>query len=178
MWNTSSTRWCQASWKQFSSLPIKSAISRVILSPSVAATSYLRLPPSSFSSFDWSSMCDDRESVHLISRSLLPEIRKNLKCSNQVILGAIGYTRIVKVHFLRKSHVSSVNLRWPTVYCFITTEMAYLPRKIIMISHSYKLINAHLKNIMFPSVTLYKSLPYVYLTCMYDFTLFILRVGQ
>lgn len=53
-------------------------------------------------------------------------------------------------------------MRWPTVHCFITTEMAYLPRKIIMISHSYRLINAHLKNVMFPSVTLYKSLPYVY----------------
>lgn len=87
-------------------------------------------------------------------------------------MGAIGYTRIVKVHFLRTSHVSYVNMRCPTVHCFITTEMAYLPRKIIMIycspfSHSYRLINAHLKNVMFPSVTLYKSLPYVHITCIY-----------
>lgn len=90
-------------------------------------------------------MCDDRESLHLISRSLLPVIRKNLKCSNQVILGAIGYTRIEKIHFLRTPHVSYVKMRWPTVHCFITTEMAYLPRKITIISHSYRLINVHLK---------------------------------
>lgn len=42
MWNVTSSRWSQPSWMRFFSLQIKSAISRDIISPLIAATS---LPP-------------------------------------------------------------------------------------------------------------------------------------
>lgn len=73
-------------------------------------------------------MCEFRERLHKITHT---PIRKNLKCSNQVILGVMGCPLNEKYHFLR-TYASYANMQYSTVHYFIQLlKWHKIPRKII-----------------------------------------------
>lgn len=136
MWKITPDRWYQSSWVQFSSLHIKSAITCVIISPSITVTSYLWLPLQ-FDRYAWFVR------VYKIWGDPLETIS-----SAQIImiLGAMRCPQNVKLKLpILRTYASYANIQCSTAHYFIAIEMAFNSKENDRLLVSFPPLQANLK---------------------------------